>query len=108
MAPDLLDNKYLPYYAIDPASPGDTICFANELSHESDQLLPRLLATSARRRRVRARMAGPFAAPACARTLRTHPRPATQPVGAVGAGLGFAAAIWPNRAERRASVRNGR
>ena len=36
--------------------------------------------------------AGSSAAPACARTLLTHPQPAPSPAGAVGAGLGFAAA----------------
>eukprot|EP00964_Phaeocystis_antarctica_P107352 scaffold72089_cov61-Phaeocystis_antarctica.AAC.1 len=50
--------------------------------------------------------AGSSAAPACARTLRTHPQPAPSPDGAVGAGLGFSAANPkpsarrdPNRAE---------
>eukprot|EP00964_Phaeocystis_antarctica_P159893 scaffold131124_cov63-Phaeocystis_antarctica.AAC.1 len=36
--------------------------------------------------------AGSSTAPACASSLRTHPRPAALPVRGVGAGLGFAAA----------------
>ena len=38
--------------------------------------------------------------PACARALRTHPQPAPSPDGAVGAGLGFAAA-YPKPFARR-------